>query len=60
MKHVGGFPLATIALKMSGYRWASRALMLFAAFLSGSLKSIRTSIGDGLAQLHIGDDFAPV
>jgi hypothetical protein len=34
MKHVVGFQTATTVLKTSGYRWDSKAPMLFDALLS--------------------------
>jgi hypothetical protein len=46
MKRVAGFPLATTALKMSGYRWDSRAPMPFDALLSAGWNSIQAIIGD--------------
>jgi hypothetical protein len=51
MKRVAGFPLATIALKMSGYRWDSKAPMPFGALLSAGSKLIRGTIGDDLVLL---------
>jgi hypothetical protein len=51
MKRVAGFALATIALKMSGYRWASRAPMPFAALSSVGWKLNRAIIVNALAQL---------